>query len=283
MSKIKVHNWDRWQTYRKDRGMPPWIKLHRCLLRNVDWVTLSDAERGQLVSMWMLAADDDGKLPADPDVIKRLCQLEKEPDLKMFKDKGFLDFGANVTPTRRQDDAIVTPEWRQRDALDAESSDAEMQKQKKITPTPRKRGVPSVDVAVIVEHLNKTTGKRFAADRATGEIERCLKAGATQAECIEVIDHLWRKWGGNPKMVDHLNKVTPFRKSHFESYLDEARAGEINAVAMHQPGPIPMEVIANLEFEMADGADLEAWLSAQPQAWIPALREKASRMAGAGR
>ena len=53
-------NWDKWQTYRKDRGQPPWIKIHRRLMRNPEWVSLTDAERGQLVSMWLLAADHDG-------------------------------------------------------------------------------------------------------------------------------------------------------------------------------------------------------------------------------
>lgn len=109
MRKIKVRNWSRWQTYRSDRGMPPWIKLHRCLLRNIDWITLTDEQRGQLVSIWILAADDDGRVPADAEALKSICRMTNTPDLNLLRDKGFLDFDASVTPTRRQDDANVTP------------------------------------------------------------------------------------------------------------------------------------------------------------------------------
>ena len=58
---MRVKDWERWQTYRKDRGRPPWIKLHREVLRNPQWVMLTDAQRGQLVSLWILAADRDGE------------------------------------------------------------------------------------------------------------------------------------------------------------------------------------------------------------------------------
>ena len=53
MNQLKVHDWDIWQTYRKDRGRPPWIKVHRILGTSQKWSMLSDAERGQLVSLWI--------------------------------------------------------------------------------------------------------------------------------------------------------------------------------------------------------------------------------------
>ena len=40
MARIGITNWRRWQTYRSDRGQPPWIKVHfeiRVLLR--EWVS----------------------------------------------------------------------------------------------------------------------------------------------------------------------------------------------------------------------------------------------------
>jgi len=53
---MKVKNWQRWQNYRKDRGTPPWIKVHRNLMTNQEWAELTDAEKGQLVSIWLIAA-----------------------------------------------------------------------------------------------------------------------------------------------------------------------------------------------------------------------------------
>jgi len=102
---LKIHDWREWQTYRKDRGQPPWIKVHRCLMRDHKWIALNDAQRGHLISMWILAADNNGQIPDNPTLIKKLCYLEETPDLDFFVNQGLLDRDANVTPTRRQHDA----------------------------------------------------------------------------------------------------------------------------------------------------------------------------------
>lgn len=90
MKYLTIRNWDKWQTYRKDRGQPPWIKLHRCVMRDPQWVSLTDAERGQLVAIWLLAADHDGVIPASPELIQKLCYMNKQPDLNKFTDLGFI-------------------------------------------------------------------------------------------------------------------------------------------------------------------------------------------------
>jgi len=120
---MKVHNWSKWQTYRRDRGQPPWIKVHREVMRKPEWVALSDAQRGQLLAIWLLAADNDGKIPDDPDVISKLCFLTTPLNLNHFIELGFID--AKTTPKRRQRDATATAERRQRDALEAETETEE--------------------------------------------------------------------------------------------------------------------------------------------------------------
>ena len=109
MNYIKIKNWDRWQSYRNDRGQPPWIKVHRCVLRNPEWVSLSDAEKGQIVSMWLLAADRDGEIPDSEELVKKLCFLTNKPDFNKFKELSFLEADGcqcdvNVTPDCGQDD-----------------------------------------------------------------------------------------------------------------------------------------------------------------------------------
>ncbi len=109
MNYLKIKNWDRWQSYRNDRGQPPWIKVHRCVLRNPEWVSLSDAEKGQLLSMWLLAADRDGEIPDSEELVKKLCFLTNKPDFNKFKELSFLETDscqcdANMTPICRQDD-----------------------------------------------------------------------------------------------------------------------------------------------------------------------------------
>jgi len=108
MDYLKIRNWDRWQSYRSDRGQPPWIKIHRCLLRDANWVSLGCQQRGQLVAMWMLAADKNGKIPADPALIQKLCYMDSTPDLIFFCEQGFIEGDAKATPKRRQPDRTDT-------------------------------------------------------------------------------------------------------------------------------------------------------------------------------
>lgn len=91
MEYLKIRKWDTWQTFRKDRSPPQWIKLHRCLMRNVEWVSLTDAERGQLVTIWLLAADRNGTVPADPEMIQRLCFMADPPNISKFIELEFLE------------------------------------------------------------------------------------------------------------------------------------------------------------------------------------------------
>ena len=104
MNYIKIQNWEKWQTYRKDRGQPPWIKVHRRIRLNPEWVELSDSERGQLIAIWLLAADKDGFIPASKEIVKKLCFMTNPPDFNKFIELGFLE------NERRRNDAGTTPE-----------------------------------------------------------------------------------------------------------------------------------------------------------------------------
>jgi hypothetical protein len=88
---VMVHDWDTWQTFRNDRASPPWIKIHRKLMTCQKWASLTDAEKGQLVSIWIAAADNGGCLPKDPVVIKKICQLDNAPDIENFIRLGLID------------------------------------------------------------------------------------------------------------------------------------------------------------------------------------------------
>ena len=89
---LRIRNWDKWQTYRKDqKSRPPWIKLHCAVVHNPEWGELSDAERGQLISMWLLAAERDGEIPASPSLLRKFCFMSEEPDLNRFISLGFID------------------------------------------------------------------------------------------------------------------------------------------------------------------------------------------------
>jgi hypothetical protein len=153
MTQLYIHDWDMWQTYRRDRGQPPWIKVHRCLMRDHKWVALSDAQKGQLISMWILAADNNGQLPDDPTLVQKLCYLDNPPDLEYFVKQGLVDRDANLTPQRRQSDA---PE------AEAET-EAEVEKKQKTKPKPKRFVPPTIDQVkqYCRERNNSVDAERF--------------------------------------------------------------------------------------------------------------------------
>jgi len=112
---LKIRNWDKWQSYRRDRGQPPWIKIHREIMRNLEWVSLSDSERGQLIALWLLAADHNGQIPSSPLLVMKLCFMTSKPDINKFIDLGFIE------PCGRHLDVTVTPERRQHDVTETET------------------------------------------------------------------------------------------------------------------------------------------------------------------
>jgi len=100
---LKISGWEKWQTYRKDRGTPPWVKVYRNLLSNAEWAELTDAEKGQLVSIWLVAADKQGLIPKSPRVIRKICLLDEEPNINKFIELGFM-----ATACQPSDNQMVT-------------------------------------------------------------------------------------------------------------------------------------------------------------------------------
>ena len=123
---LTVIEWGKWQNYRRDRGQPPWVKVYRRLQRNSKWVSLTDAQRGQLVSIWMLAADHDGVIAAPAGTLEafvgRVCALSEPLDMAPIARAGFITWqpgDAKVATKRRQGDAKVTAQ-RQRQSTETE-------------------------------------------------------------------------------------------------------------------------------------------------------------------
>lgn len=89
MKYLRVKNWENFQHY-KDRS-PPWIKLHRDLLRDYHFLCLQDASKMQLMLIWLLASQLDNKIPADSEYIKAQIGIKGELNLKELIDNGFLE------------------------------------------------------------------------------------------------------------------------------------------------------------------------------------------------
>jgi phage replication O-like protein O len=85
----------------------------------------------------------------------------------------------------------------------------------------------------IISRINELNGRNYRADsKAVCKYLRArLEAGATEADCLAVVEDRFRRWGNDEKMSQHFNPVTPFRQEKFELYLAEANAnGSGNAI-----------------------------------------------------
>jgi len=104
MNYLTVPNLDLHQHY-KDRR-PPWMKLHATLLQDYEFSTLTDAEKYQIIALWLLATQLDNKLPDNEDWLKAKIQASKI-NLSKFKALHMLEQHASNTLAPCKRDAIA--------------------------------------------------------------------------------------------------------------------------------------------------------------------------------
>jgi transcriptional regulator of heat shock response len=76
---MKIKNWGKFQHF-KDRR-PPWVKLYRDLLDDMQWHELDPLSSKVLVTLWLLASEDEeqeGKLPDIKTLAWRMRMSEKQ-------------------------------------------------------------------------------------------------------------------------------------------------------------------------------------------------------------
>lgn len=228
---LRIRNWEKWQSYRKDRKQPPWIKLHRSLLRDWDFISLSCAERGQLMTLWMLAADRDGEIPADPLVIQKLCHLDEDIDLQKFIDHGFIEAGcqsdAKVTPPRRQSDP---PDKKRNKKLIDANTKLDKSNNKLIIGKAENRKTDAQTKAIYPPELNTDAWKQYLQYRREAkmrkltprgeqlQIEKLIRFGdhSKQQACIE--ETIRNGWQGifEPR-------GSPTKQSNADKHLEAIR------------------------------------------------------------
>ena len=130
---LKPKNWDVFQHY-KDR-CPPWIKLHRDLLNNRDYICLPLASKALAPLLWLLASESkDGVFDASTEeLVFRLRMTESEviDGVKPLIDKGFFVIASGVLAERKQ---VAIPEReREREGETETEKEKETKREKKAT------------------------------------------------------------------------------------------------------------------------------------------------------
>ena len=104
---MKIKNWSKFQHF-KDRR-PPWIKLYRDLLDDIDWHQLDPLASKVLVMCWLIASEDDGKIPDTKTLAFRLRMSEKQTSDCVTKLNHWLEHDdIEAISERYQDDAPET-------------------------------------------------------------------------------------------------------------------------------------------------------------------------------
>ena len=143
-----------------------------------DWISLTDAQRGQLVSLWMLAADNNGvivtpsRTAADealPNVAKYLSTLghmtAETVDLQVLIDHGFIEKwrqrGVNVASRRRQHDATETEVEGEKRREEAEGRERVQKAEVEKTVTAAKNGRPQAPTAETWDAYSDAYAQRY--------------------------------------------------------------------------------------------------------------------------
>ena len=107
---MRIKNWHQFQHF-KDRK-PPWIKLYRDLLDDLDWHELEPKASKVLVQLWLIASEDNnqqGNLPSIKSLAFRLRMPEKDLSVCIAKlNHWLIQDDINTISLRYQDDAPET-------------------------------------------------------------------------------------------------------------------------------------------------------------------------------
>lgn len=87
------------------------------------------------------------------------------------------------------------------------------------------------DVEIILDFINRKTGKAYKAKRPDGNltanagyIKAILKSGYTVQDCKTVFARKFNEWGDSDKMAAYLTPETIYRKKNFDKYIAECTA-----------------------------------------------------------
>ncbi|CAB4127926.1 hypothetical protein UFOVP106_19 [uncultured Caudovirales phage] len=80
---MKIKNWTKFQHF-KDRK-PPWVKLYRDLLDDIEWHELDPKAAKVLTMLWLIASEDEGNIPSIKQLAFRLRMTEKDTEVCVSK------------------------------------------------------------------------------------------------------------------------------------------------------------------------------------------------------
>jgi hypothetical protein len=104
---MRIKNYKKFQHF-KDRK-PPWVKLYRDLLDDLEWHELDSKAAKVLVMLWLIASEDEGNIPPIKQLAFRLRMSEKDTEVCIIKLSHWLEQDdINAISTGYQSDSVET-------------------------------------------------------------------------------------------------------------------------------------------------------------------------------
>lgn len=115
----RIKGWNKFQHF-KDRR-PPWIKLYRDILDDIEWHELDSVAAKSLVMLWLIASENDGSLPDTKILAFRLRVTESQIKSTISKLSHWVEQDdINPISERYQDDPLEREEEVETDIRDRE-------------------------------------------------------------------------------------------------------------------------------------------------------------------
>jgi hypothetical protein len=118
---IKIKNWHKFQHF-KDRK-PPWIKLYRDIMDDINWHELSGDDAKTLIMLWVIASENNGELLSDKELAFRLRVTEKSIKSTLSR------LSEWVETERYQDDINLSQNNSVADVSDHQERETELEKE----------------------------------------------------------------------------------------------------------------------------------------------------------
>ena len=222
---MKIKNWSQFQHF-KDRR-PPWIKLYREILDDIEWHELDPKSAKVLVMIWLIASESDGCLPDTKKLAFRLRMTEKDTEASLIKLSHWLE----------QDDISVISDGYRDDLPETETeteTEVERDTKTELSVEPQSVSQPVVEVPILG---NKVFG---VSQEMVNEWSKAYPAVDVPGEL-----HKMRVWSmSNPTKQKTSGGIARFVNAWLSKAQDQA--GKVPTSTFKTAGDRNAEVIRGL-------------------------------------
>jgi len=122
VSRVRIRNWEKFQHYKERK--PPWIKLYREILDDIEWHNLPGEAAKGLIMLWLIASEENGYLPDSKTLAFRLRISENRVTALLSDCSSWFEHNASNVLADCKQDAIPETETEEEREIEKEKEAA---------------------------------------------------------------------------------------------------------------------------------------------------------------